>query len=230
MKRSRSKITAALVGIGLFALGSGAQAGELTVALNGEIQTFSVAPGLYYSQNLGAGFGVNASFEGKYTLAYSPAFYLGLGLSVQYTLPVLRAEESYLEAFANTGFVYSLLENRGDPFVGVGLNGSYKFAYNARVYGADTLQLAFDTRFGEFRPILLGYVGGQFDPISSVNLYAQLDYALNFNPGLGRGFRYDASLKGDYEIVPNLKAGLTVGSRSEDPWYAILGIRYLFKL
>jgi hypothetical protein len=225
-----AKMKAAMLGIGLLMLGSGAQAGELTFGLNAGIQTFSIAPGLYYSQQLGSNFGITALLEGKYTFAFPSDWFVGTGVAIDYTLPLLRDRESYLDGFADVGFAYSLNANRGDPFVGFGVIGSYKLAYNARVYAADTFQVAFDTRYGALRPQIIGYVGGQFDPISSVNLYAQLDYAFNLNPGSGKTSRYDAHLTGEYSIIPNLKAALTVGSRTEDPWYATLGLRYTLQL
>ena len=94
----KNALKAALFSIGLAMIGSSAQAGNLTFALDGGVyKNFSVAPAIYYSQILAPNLGVNAYISGKYTFAFPENWYAGLGASLNYAIPIARDKENFFE-------------------------------------------------------------------------------------------------------------------------------------
>jgi hypothetical protein len=223
---------ATLLGLGLAMIGSSAQAGSLTFALDGGIyKNFSVGPALYYSQVLAPNFGVNAYINGKYTFAFPQNWYAGLGVSLNYAIPFARENENFVEGFANTGFSYDISSNQGDPFVAVGTRGSLKFAPNARTFAALTFQLPFDTRYGMLRPNLNGYFGAQVDLIPDLETTAQVDYTYRLNPiNPNRTLTFNARAIVFYTVLPDFKIGGFAGYSSFEEWYLTLGVRYTFRI
>jgi hypothetical protein len=235
----KNALKAALFSIGMAMLGSSAQAGDLTFALDGGVfYNFSVAPAIYYSQILAPNLGVNAIVSGKYTFLRNPTssglttdVYAGLGASVDYALPIVRDQESFFEGFANLGFAYNITSNQGTPFLGIGTRGSLKFAPNARTYAALTFQLPFDTRYGMLRPNLIGYVGAQVDLVPNLETSAQVDYTYRLNPiNPNRAFSFNARAIVFYTVLPDFKVGGFGGYNTNDEWYLTLGLRYSIKI
>jgi hypothetical protein len=235
----KNAFKATLFSIGMALLGSSAQAGNLTFALDGGVSyNFSVAPAIYYSQILAPNFGVNAFINGKYTfLRNSTAtgltndVYAGLGASVNYAIPIVRDQESFFEGFANLGFTYDISKNVGEPFLGIGTRGSLKFAPNARTYAAITLQLPWDTLNMAVRTNLNGYVGAQIDLIPNLETSAQVDYTYRLNPiNPNRAFSFNARAIVFYTVLPDFKVGGFVGYNTNDEWYLTLGLRYSIKI
>ena len=231
--RPKNTLKAALFGLGLAMLGSSAQAGNLTFALDGGVyQNFSVAPAIYYSQILAPNLGVNAFVSGKYTLLSPDSIRSGgLGASLNYAIPIVRDNESFFEGFANIGFSYDIFANQGDPFLGVGVRGSLKFLPNARAFAATTLQLPWDTNKGQLRTNLTGYVGAQVDLIPNLETTAQFDYTYRFNPAnVNRAFSFNARAIVFYTVLPDFKVGGFAGYNTNDQWYVTLGLRYSIKI
>jgi hypothetical protein len=226
------KLKNALFSIGMAVLGSSAQAGNLTFALDGGVyKNFSVAPAIYYSQILAPNLGVNAYVSSKYTFAFPENWYAGLGASLNYAIPFVRERESFAEGFANIGFSYDISSNQGDPFLGIGTRGSLKFAPNARTYAAVTLQLPWDTRYGTLRTNLNGYVGAQVDLVPNLETSAQFDYTYRFNPiNPNRAFSFNARAIVFYTVLPDFKVGGFGGYNTNDEWYLTLGLRYSIKI
>jgi hypothetical protein len=223
-----AKIKAALLGIALLMIGSSAQAGDLTFDLDGGVfYNFSVAPALNYSQILAPNFGVNAFINGKYTFVDPGIRSAGLGASINYAIPIVSKDESFFEGFGNLGFSYDIFANQGDPFVGIGVRGAFKFAPNARVFAATTLQLPWDTYRGQLRTNLTGYVGAQLDLIRNLETTAQFDYTYSFNPAnVNRALSFNARAIVFYTVLPNFKVGGFAGYNTSDQWYVTLGLRY----
>jgi hypothetical protein len=228
----KNTLKAALFSLGLAVIGSSAQAGSLTFALDGGVyKNFSVAPALYYSQVLAPNFGVNAYINGKYTFAFPDDWYAGLGASVNYAIPFVRDNESFAEGFANAGFSYDISANQGDPFVALGTRGSLKFAPNARTYAAVTFQLPWDTRYGTLRPNLNGYVGAQVDLVPNLETSLQVDYTYRLNPlNANKAFSFNARAIVFYTVLPDFKVGGFAGYNTNDEWYLTLGLRYSIKI
>jgi hypothetical protein len=227
-----AKMKAALVGIGLLMIGSSAQAGELTFALDGGVYyNFSVAPALYYSQILAPNLGVNAYINGKYTFVNPGILSAGLGASINYAIPIIRSDESFFEGFTNAGFSYDIPGNQGDPFVGVGVRGSLKVAANARTFAALTLQVPYDTKDRVIRTNLTGYIGAQVDLIPNLETTAQFDYTYRFNPANpNRAFSFNARAIALYTVLPDFKVGGFAGYNTSDQWYVTLGLRYSIRI
>jgi hypothetical protein len=236
LKRSNlNRLKQAVLGFGLLGmglLGSGAQAGSLTFALDGGIyKNFSVGPAMYYSQILAPNLGVNAYLSGKYTFAFPENWYAGLGASINYAIPIVREDESFIEGFTNAGFSYDISGNQGDPFIGLGTRASYKFAPNARTFAAVTLQLPWDTRYGQVRTNLNGYVGAQVDLVPDLETSVQFDYTYRFNPlNVNRAFSFNARTIVFYTIAPDLKVGGFAGYSTADEWFLTLGLRYSIRI
>jgi hypothetical protein len=228
-----ARMKASLLGIGMLMIGSSAQAGELIFALDGGVyQNFSVAPAIYYSQILAPNLGINAFINGKYTLLSPKSIISGsLGASINYAIPIVSVDESFFEGFTNAGFSYDIPGNQGDPFVGVGVRGSLKFAPNARVFAATTLQLPWDTYRGQLRTNLTGYVGAQVDLIPNLETTAQFDYTYNFNPAkVNRTLSFNARAIVFYTVLPDFKVGGFAGYNTSDQWYVTLGLSYSLKI
>jgi hypothetical protein len=228
-----AKMKAALLGIGMLMIGSSAQAGDLTFALDGGVfQNFSVAPAIYYSQILAPKLGINAFINGKYTLLSPKPIVSGsLGASINYAIPIVSVDESFFEGFTNAGFSYDIPANQGDPFIGAGVRGSLKFAPNARVFAATTLQLPWDTYRGQLRTNLTGYVGAQVDLIPNLETTAQFDYIYRFNPAnVNRTLSFNARAIVFYTVLPDFKVGGFAGYNTSDQWYVTLGLRYSFQI
>ena len=228
----KNALKAALFSIGLAMIGSNAQAGNLTFALDGGVyKNFSVAPAIYYSQILAPNLGVNAYISGKYTFAFPENWYAGLGASLNYAIPIARDKENFFEGFANLGFSYDISGNQGDPFLGIGTRGSLKFAPNARTYAALTLQLPWDTRYGALRTNLNGYVGVQVDLIPNLETSLQVDYTYRLNPiNVNRAFSFNARAIIFYTVLPDFKVGGFGGYNTIDEWFLTLGLRYSIKI
>jgi hypothetical protein len=228
----KNTLKAALFSIGLAILGSSAQAGNLTFALDGGVyRNFSVAPALYYSQILAPNFGVNAFINGKYTFVDPGIRSAGLGASINYAIPIVRDNQSFVEGFANLGFSYDIFANQGDPFVGVGVRGSLKIEPNARVFAATTLQLPWDTYRGQLRTNLNGYVGAQVDLLPNLETTAQVDYTYRFNPiNPNKAFSFNARAIVFYTVLPDFKLGGFGGYNTNDEWYLTLGVRYSIRI
>jgi hypothetical protein len=227
-----AKMKAALLGIGMLMVGSSAQAGELTFALDGgAYYNFSVAPALYYSQILAPNLGVNAFINGKYTFVNPGILSAGLGASINYAIPIVRDNESFFEGFTNAGFSYDIFANQGDPFVGVGVRGSLKFAPTARTFAALTLQVPYDTKDRVIRTNLTGYIGAQVDLMPNLETTAQFDYTYRFNPAnANRAFSFNARAIVFYTVMPDFKVGGFAGYNTSDQWYVTLGLRYSFQI
>jgi hypothetical protein len=228
----KNAFKAALLSIGITLLGSSAQAGNLTLALDGGVyKNFSVAPALYYSQILAPNFGVNAYLSSKYTFAFPETWYAGLGVSLNYAIPFVRSGESFAEGFANAGFSYDISSNQGDPFVGLGTRGSLKVAPNARMFAAVTLQLPWDTRYGALRTNLNGYVGAQVDLVPNLETSVQVDYTYRLNPiNANKAFSFNARAIVFYTVLPDFKVGGFGGYNTNDEWYLTLGLRYSIRI
>ena len=228
----KNALKAALLSIGMAMLGSSAQAGNLTLALDSGInKNFSVAPAMYYSQILAPNLGVNAYVSSKYTFAFPENWYAGLGASLNYAIPIARDNENFFEGFANLGFSYDISSNQGDPFLGVGTRASLKFAPNARTYAAVTLQLPWDTRYGTLRTNLNGYVGVQVDLVPNLETSAQFDYTYRLNPiNPNRAFSFNARAIVFYTVLPDFKVGGFGGYNTNDEWYLTLGLRYSIRI
>jgi hypothetical protein len=227
-----ANIKAALLGMGMLMLGSSAQAGNLTFALDsGVYYNFSVAPAVYYSQILAPNFGVNAFINGKYTFVDPGIRSAGLGASLNYAIPIVRDNQSFFEGFANLGFSYDIFANQGDPFIGAGVRGSLKIEPNARVFAATTLQLPWDTYRGQLRTNLNGYVGAQVDLMPNLETTAQVDYTYRFNPvNVSRPFTFNARAIVFYTFMPDFKVGGFAGYNTSDQWYVTLGLRYSIRV
>jgi hypothetical protein len=228
-----AKMKAALLGIGMLMIGSSAQAGDLTFDLDsGIFYNFSVAPALNYSQILAPNLGINAFVNGKFTLLRPNSIISGgLGASINYAIPIVHDNESFFEGFTNAGFSYDIFANQGDPFVGVGVRGSLKFAPNARTFSAITLQVPYDTKDQVIRTNLNGYVGAQVDLMPNLETTAQFDYTYRFNPAnVNRAFSFNARAIVFYTVLPDLKVGGFAGYNTSDQWYVTLGLRYSIKI
>jgi hypothetical protein len=235
----KNVLKAALFSVGMALLGSSAQAGNLTFALDGGVYyNFSIAPAIYYSQILAPNLGVNAFISGKYTFLRNPTttgltndVYAGLGASVNYAIPIVRDKENFFEGFANLGFAYDITNNQGDPFLGLGTRGSLKFAPNARTYAALTLQVPWDTRYQMIRTNLNGYVGAQVDLIPNLETSVQVDYTYRLNPiNPNRAFSFNARAIVFYTVLPDFKVGGYGGYNTNDEWFLTLGLRYSIKI
>ena len=228
----KNALKAASLSIGMAMLGSSAQAGNLTLALDSGIyKNFSVAPAMYYSQILAPNLGVNAYVSSKYTFAFPENWYAGLGASLNYAIPIARDNENFFEAFTNLGFTYDISSNQGDPFLGVGTRASLKFAPNARTYAAVTLQLPWDTRYGTLRTNLNGYVGVQVDLVPNLETGLQFDYTYRLNPiNPNRAFSFNARAIVFYTVLPDFKVGGFGGYNTNDEWYLTLGLRYSIRI
>ncbi len=228
----KNALKAASLSIGMAMLGSSAQAGNLTLALDSGIyKNFSVAPAMYYSQILAPNLGVNAYVSSKYTFAFPENWYAGLGASLNYAIPIARDNENFFEGFANLGFSYDISSNQGDPFLGVGTRASLKFAPNARTYAAVTLQLPWDTRYGTLRTNLNGYVGVQVDLVPNLETGLQFDYTYRLNPiNPNRAFSFNARAIVFYTVLPDFKVGGFGGYNTNDEWYLTLGLRYSIRI
>jgi hypothetical protein len=227
-----AKMKASLLGIGMLMIGSSAQAGELTFALDGGVYyNFSVAPALYYSQILAPNLGVNAYINGKYTFVNPGILSAGLGASINYAIPIVRSDESFFEGFTNAGFSYDIPGNQGDPFVGVGVRGSLKVAPTARTFAALTLQVPYDTKDRVIRTNLTGYIGAQVDLMPNLETTAQFDYTYRFNPAnVNRAFSFNARAIAFYTVLPDFKVGGFAGYNTSDQWYITLGLRYSIRI
>jgi hypothetical protein len=227
-----AKMKASLLGIGMLMIGSSAQAGDLTFALDGGVYyNFSVAPALYYSQILAPNLGVNAYINGKYTFVNPGILSAGLGASINYAIPIVRSDESFFEGFTNAGFSYDIPGNQGDPFVGVGVRGSLKVAPTARTFAALTLQVPYDTKDRVIRTNLTGYVGAQVDLMPNLETTAQFDYTYRFNPAnVNRAFSFNARAIAFYTVLPDFKVGGFAGYNTSDQWYITLGLRYSIRI
>jgi hypothetical protein len=224
-----AKMKAALVGIGMLMIGSSAQAGDLTFALDGGLyRNFSVAPAIYYSQILAPNLGINAFINGKYTLLEPKPIVSGsLGVSINYAIPIVGVDESFFEGFTNAGFSYDIPGNQGDPFVGVGVRGSLKVAPTARTFAAVTLQVPYDTKDNVIRTNLNGYIGAQVDLMPNLETTAQFDYTYRFNPANpNRAFSFNARAIALYTVLPDFRVGGFAGYNTSDEWYITLGLRY----
>ena len=124
------------------------------------------------------------------------------------------------DAYVGAGLLVNWTDNfRLTPDVNAGARATYSVDSSLKVYGGVDAQASLVA--GSITPNVFGYVGGKFEPMSSLEVYAQAGV------GYSSAFNYDLKLGAYFTVLPELRLGASVGYDGD--FRANLGLQFALK-
>ena len=124
------------------------------------------------------------------------------------------------DAYVGAGLGVNWTDNISlTPDVNAGARATYSVDSLFKVYGGVDAQASLVA--GSIVPNVYGYVGGKFEPISSLEVYAQA------GAGYSSAFNYDLKLGAYFTVIPELRLGASVGYDGD--FRASLGLQFALK-
>jgi hypothetical protein len=179
--------------------------------------SFEVVPNLLVGATIGGAYNFNAQVGG-----------VGGRVGVVYVAQLLDADNTFVNAYVGAGanVIYVIASASGLSFAAdanAGVFARYGISRAVRIYGGVDGAVGFNFTGNQFIPVVSGYAGVRFEPITNLILYVQGAAGLNdikvanFNGSslitnlTAPGFVYDLRAGLFYSFIPEFQLGVYTG-------------------